>query len=296
MSTIKSSAENLTLNADGANNDIKFQSNGSEVASIDQAGTITATTFTGAATDATKLPLAGGSMTGVLNITKSGDGQTPLVLNTGNNETLSFYNDTEEWMIKSAENLHLTANNATAGGVMVKGGSSVDLYHNTSKKLETTATGVAVTGGVAIGGTGAANTLSDYEIGTWTPALISSGTNPTYSTNAGIGGIGGYYVKVGRLVTVWFDINVSISNIGDGTAIISGLPITPLSGVVNGGYSTVQWRSSSGFDIANGIPLTGWVHSNNYIYPEQQQNSGSSPMTYLTGTKRFTGMVVYQAD
>ena len=66
MSTIKSSAENLTLNADGANNDIKFQSNGSEVASIDQAGTVTATTFTGAATDATKLPLAGGSMTGTI--------------------------------------------------------------------------------------------------------------------------------------------------------------------------------------------------------------------------------------
>ena len=42
MSTIKSSAENLTLNADGANNDIKFQSNGSEVASIDQAGSVIA--------------------------------------------------------------------------------------------------------------------------------------------------------------------------------------------------------------------------------------------------------------
>ena len=41
MSTIKSSAENLTLNADGANNDIKFQSNGSEVAAIDQAGNLT---------------------------------------------------------------------------------------------------------------------------------------------------------------------------------------------------------------------------------------------------------------
>ena len=45
MSTIKSSAENLTLNADGANNDIKFQSNGSEVASIDQAGLVTATSL-----------------------------------------------------------------------------------------------------------------------------------------------------------------------------------------------------------------------------------------------------------
>ena len=42
MSTIKSSDENLTLNADGANNDIKFQSNGSEVASIDQAGVLAA--------------------------------------------------------------------------------------------------------------------------------------------------------------------------------------------------------------------------------------------------------------
>jgi len=73
MSTIKSSAENLTLNADGANNDIKFQSNGSEVASIDQAGNIalsgtvdgvdiqTLNTTAGAA-----LPKAGGNMTGKL--------------------------------------------------------------------------------------------------------------------------------------------------------------------------------------------------------------------------------------
>ena len=59
MSTIKSSAENLTLNADGANNDIKFQSNGSEVASIDQAGLLTATSFAGSANNLT------GTMSGV---------------------------------------------------------------------------------------------------------------------------------------------------------------------------------------------------------------------------------------
>ena len=41
MSTIKSSAEDLTLNADGSGNDIKFQSNGVEKASIDQDGLIT---------------------------------------------------------------------------------------------------------------------------------------------------------------------------------------------------------------------------------------------------------------
>ena len=47
MSTIKSSAENLTLNADGSNNDIIFQSNGSNVATLDQAGLLTATSFAG---------------------------------------------------------------------------------------------------------------------------------------------------------------------------------------------------------------------------------------------------------
>ena len=42
MSTLKSSAENLTLNADGSGNDIKFQSNGVEKASIDQDGNVIA--------------------------------------------------------------------------------------------------------------------------------------------------------------------------------------------------------------------------------------------------------------
>ena len=98
MSTIKSSAENLTLNADGANNDIKFQSNGSEVASIDQAGNIalsgtvdgvdvaardsvlTSTTATAAAA----LPLAGGTLTGNTTIAV---GSTPKLIlkRTGNN-------------------------------------------------------------------------------------------------------------------------------------------------------------------------------------------------------------------
>ena len=71
MSILKSSAEDLTLNADGSGNDIIFQSNGSTVATLDQAGTLTATTFTGAATDSTKLPLAGGTMTG--NISHASD-------------------------------------------------------------------------------------------------------------------------------------------------------------------------------------------------------------------------------
>jgi hypothetical protein len=58
MSTIKSSAENLTLNADGSGNDIIFQSNGSNVATLDQAGLLTATTFAGSGASLTALPAA----------------------------------------------------------------------------------------------------------------------------------------------------------------------------------------------------------------------------------------------
>jgi len=83
MSTIKSSDEHLTLNADGSSKDIKFQANGVEKASISSSGAFTSTTIdatkltgnlpaiSGAAltnlpaqTDSTKMPLAGGTFTG----------------------------------------------------------------------------------------------------------------------------------------------------------------------------------------------------------------------------------------
>jgi hypothetical protein len=50
MSTIKSSTEHLTLNADGTGKSIKFQANGVEKASISSAGAFTSTSI-----DATKL-------------------------------------------------------------------------------------------------------------------------------------------------------------------------------------------------------------------------------------------------
>ena len=65
MSTIKSSDEHLTLNADGSSKDIKFQANGVEKASISSAGAFTSTTI-----DATKLTgnlpaISGAALTGV---------------------------------------------------------------------------------------------------------------------------------------------------------------------------------------------------------------------------------------
>ena len=65
MSTIKSSNEHLTLNADGSGKSVKFQANGVEKASISSAGAFTSTTI-----DATKLTgalpaISGAALTGV---------------------------------------------------------------------------------------------------------------------------------------------------------------------------------------------------------------------------------------
>ncbi len=46
MSTIKSSSENLTLNADGVGKDVVIKNNGTETVRVDSSGTVTATSLT----------------------------------------------------------------------------------------------------------------------------------------------------------------------------------------------------------------------------------------------------------
>ena len=66
-----------------------------------------------------------------------------------------------------------------------------------------------------------ANTLDDYEEGSWTPTLIGSSTSPTVTYNTRTG----RYTKIGNVVYLSFRITVSFSG-GSGVAFISGLPFT----------------------------------------------------------------------
>jgi hypothetical protein len=72
-----------------------------------------------------------------------------------------------------------------------------------------------------------ANTLDDYEEGTWTPVLQGSSTAGTYTyytdrTN-------GSYVKIGKMLTVFGVYRIStVTSAGTGDAKISGLPFTPV--------------------------------------------------------------------
>ena len=59
--------------------------------------------------------------------------------------------------------------------------------------------------------------LDDYEEGTWTPSI---GGNATYTTQSGT------YTKVGRVVYIWFYLQINVRGTG-ATNEIQGLPFTP---------------------------------------------------------------------
>jgi len=88
---------------------------------------------------------------------------------------------------------------------------AVNLYYDNSKKLETTSSGINITGGVRLGGNNAANELDDYEEGTFTPKLEGSSTSGSSPTGAG------RYTKIGNLVHIDFSfVNKTISGaVGD---------------------------------------------------------------------------------
>ncbi len=85
----------------------------------------------------------------------------------------------------------------------------------------------ASTGGIQFNGdTAAANALDDYEEGTWTPDIANgynSGATVSYTSRVGS------YTKIGRLVTVAFELVVNTISGGGGPIFFGGLPFTPAS-------------------------------------------------------------------
>jgi len=128
-----------------------------------------------------------------------------------------------------------------------------------------------VTLGTATGVYNAANTLDDYEEGTWTPALGGGAT----ATN-----MSGKYTKVGRLVTVFFTLeNSTISGTPD--YIVSGLPFTngseraPLSVTYLSTFNA-PCETLAGFITGNGsnMEFLGLIQGGTWIAANLTAGSG----------------------
>ena len=75
-------------------------------------------------------------------------------------------------------------------------------------------------GGLTFNGdTAAANALDDYEEGTWTPSVSSSGGSITT-----VGAVSGRYVKVGQFVLVTCTVAITNNGTGSGSVLVANLP------------------------------------------------------------------------
>jgi hypothetical protein len=134
-----------------------------------------------------------------------------------------------------------------------------------------------------------ANTLDDYEEGTWTPALTTSGGgfSTTYSIQSGT------YVKVGRLVTVWLNMVVGTKSAsGSGYLQLTGLPFNIATGISEFGGSvgmSYLWSSNPCICIQPSSGTPSVILNYNFT------NSNCSG-TDITSGSYFRATVTYQSD
>ena len=101
-----------------------------------------------------------------------------------------------------------------------------------------------------------ANTLDDYEEGTWTPSLTATGgsLSVTYTSRDGT------YTKIGNLVTVRFRMRVSSHSGGSGGYNIGGLPFAASNpGGDHIGVSTLGYENHP---IGSGQQLIAVIDNN----------------------------------
>jgi len=170
------------------------------------------------------------------------DSGVPLVVrrNTDNGELLQFKKDTAVVGSIGTISSLMTIGTGTTGLIF----DSAQIYpwnmttnSATDASKDLGATGARfkdlyLSGGVVFGPASASNvssqTLSSYEEGTWTPAVVAgNGTQPSISYTHNTGS----YTKVGRLVTLigYIEIN-AISGIITGNLNITGLPFVQRTG------------------------------------------------------------------
>jgi hypothetical protein len=134
-----------------------------------------------------------------------------------------------------------------------------------------------------------ANTLDDYEEGVWTPVVQFGGAavGITYSTQTGA------YIKIGKLVTVFFSIALTSKGSSVGTATFTGLPFA--AGATHyGGLFGATYTNMSGL----GDGMTGSVNpGGTSISPSFGAATGSAALadTNFSNTTLFIASATYLA-
>ena len=221
MSTIKSSAENLTLNADGANNDVIIQSNASTKVTVDGATGGVGIGVTPETWQSTYKMVD-------VNASASFGGHSSYFTYMGNN-----------WYVDASGN-HKYKNTSFATRYYQ---DSSGKHHFQTAPSGTADAGVTLTTKATIdtdglkfnGDTAAANALDDYEEGTWTPACSRATVSTVERAR---------YTKIGRLVHVFAYFQLAADGTGHNIS-FTGLPFTVASEIYETGITQFSNNSVS---------------------------------------------------
>ena len=197
-------------------------------------------------------------------------------------------------------NLYLQGNNGSGTGVnqiAIISNAAVELNYQGNKKLETTNTGVSVTGNLvfasgsgidfsatantsATGASTSSELLDDYEEGSFTPYIDREYGSPIVSYDAQ----DGYYTKIGRVVYFYAEVRLNGYN-GNGSygnTFLRGLPFN--SATRNGGrgvWNSVQYNSYyRDIDTTDGerdIAVVQHTSEKVVFYVMRSENSWTAP-------------------
>jgi hypothetical protein len=187
---------------------------------------------------------------------------------------------------------------ATSGSTTIQATDAVTqtitLPNATGTVVVTNGSGIASVNGIQFPATQVAsanaNTLDDYEEGTWTPVLQGGSTNPTISYGSQLG----RYTKIGNMVNFVLFINVSSISGGSGNAQIT-LPFSATGGLGGLDYTAISpWATGlnwAGVQLAplvwentNYISLTGITDNAAYLQTAINGTMGVGTEIRLSGT------------
>ncbi len=257
-SNSKNIAELLNGDTTVTATDLSYPLTGFSSTGIDDNATSTAITISsdeevllGKTTDAQQT--AGTTLYQSGQIYSTAAGSHPLVLTRKTNDgALSlFYKDTTEVGSIKTDNGKLVVNSQGSNLVFAVGGTNkanmdgTQFYPQTDGGLNLSHPSVRwqnlyLTGGVYLGGTGSANKLDDYEVGTWSPTLESAPGGISIASS-----VHNKYVKVGNIVHLQCYIGLNTSSSSTAALMINNLPFTPLTNQATSGSMIVRYGSSN---------------------------------------------------
>jgi len=235
VSTIKSSAENLTLNADGANNDVIIQSNASTKVTVDGALGNVGIAVAPEAWNSSYKALQLSSTNSALYATtrRTGLAEGALKNATGN---WQFQGTGDKAGLYEIDDSTVTHKFYVSNGTGSTGGTITFL---TGFEVLNDGKARAKNGLLFGTDTAAANTLDDYEEGTWTVTVNNlGGTQPTIYE--------GTYNKIGSLVTCSFALLFPTQSDTSSVSINLPFAVGSLTGTAHaqGGYITTNGKNS----------------------------------------------------